>query len=258
MQTYILFLLFTALSFSSLAYSASQNGKVSLSAGATYTSGDYGSHKTTEILYMPVSLKYRQKRWTFKLTIPYLKKTGPENIIRDIGQVSQSVVSRQGTHDGLGDIIFSAGYRLFYFPKSKILLDLKGKIKFGTADESKGLGTGENDFSAATGLYKLLGAFTPYATVGRKFYGESSTIKLDDVFYGSTGVAYKVSKVMSFGVDLYLKQKTESSRTSTQQLTAFLNYKLDKNFKLQGYLIRGLSENTPDLGAGFSLGYQFD
>jgi hypothetical protein len=258
LQTRIFFILLTALSFSSQSFSASKNGRVSLSTGTTYTSGDYGSHKTTEILYIPVSLKYKQDKWTFKLTVPYIEKTGPENIIRDIGQVGQTVVSRQGTHDGLGDIIFSAGYRLFYFPEPKILIDIKGKIKFGTADESKGLGTGENDFSTGLGLYKLVGDFTPYMTFGRKFYGESSSIKLDDVFYGSTGLTYKASKKTSIGIDLYLKQKTASSRTSTQQLSAFLNYKLDRNIKLQSYLIKGLSENTPDIGAGFSVSYLFN
>ena len=28
-----------------------------------------------------------------------------------------------------------------------LLIDLTGKVKFGTADENKGLGTGENDYA---------------------------------------------------------------------------------------------------------------
>jgi len=257
-QTGILFLLLASLTFSSFSYSATQSGKLALSTGATYTSGDYGSDKTTEILYLPVSLKYKQNRWSFKLTVPYIRKTGPENIIRGIGEVDQRIISRQGTHDGLGDIVFSAGYRLAYFPESKILIDLKGKAKFGTADEDKGLGTGKNDYSTTAGLYKLMGDFTAYITAGRKFYGESASIKLDDVFYGSTGLVYKASEKASFGADLFLKQKTASHRASTQQLTGYLIYKLDKNLKVQGYLIKGISENAPDIGAGFSLGYQLD
>lgn len=257
MKKYITLILLVFLSFSSTAYSETRNGKVTLSSGATFTSGDYGSSDTTEVLYIPVSLKYKQEKWNVKLTVPYLKVKGPQNIIRDIGQINQSVSVKTDTNEGLGDITLSAGYRLFYAPKAKTLLNVNGKIKFGTADENKSLGTGKNDYSLSLGLYKLMGDFTPYATFGRKFYGESDRFQLDDVFFGSAGLSYKISQKTSVGINLYLKDKTADSRSITKQLSGYLSYKLDKSWKLQGYFIQGLSDNTPDAGGGFSLGYQF-
>ncbi|MBL1320795.1 MAG: transporter [Methylophaga sp.] len=244
--------------FSQASYADSSKGKYTLSTGTTFTSGDYGSSDTTEVYYTPLSLKYKTDKWSLKLTVPYLRIKGPQNVIRDIGQVTQSTTTGTATNDGLGDIVFSSSYRLFYLPKSKTLLNIDGKIKFGTADEDKSLGTGKNDYSLSLGLYKLMGNFTPYATLGRRFYGQPSTTKLDDVFFGSVGLGYKFSSKISTGINLYLKEPTASTRPSTRQLSAYLSYKLDQNWKIQGYLIRGLSDNAPDLGSGFSLAYQFN
>lgn len=258
MNKKLLFALLT-LTLSPLPLSADTlKGDFSLSSGATFTSGEYGSDNTTEMLYIPVTLKYKQDKWKVKLTIPYIKIKGPQNVVREIGQVSQNVLVNNATNEGLGDINLSVGYQVFYSPKTKTLLDLTGKVKFGTADENRNLGTGENDFSLALGVYKLLGDFTPYATIGRKLYGDSDRIELDDVFFGSLGLSYKLSQTSSAGVNLYLKEKTASTRSSTRQASAYVSYKLDSDWKLQAYVIGGLSDNTPDLGGGFSLGYQFN
>lgn len=246
----------TVFSLPALADTSSK-GQFSLSTGATYTSGDYGSSDTTQIWYVPVSLKYKQDRWNVKLTIPYLNVRGPSNVIRDIGQVS-TTTTQVNTQDGLGDISLSGSYRLFYLPESKTLLDINGKIKFGTADENRNLGTGKNDYSLSFGLYELLGDYTPYLVFGRKFYGESSQITLNDVYFGSVGLSYKVSDKTNIGADLYLKEKTASWRDNTRQLSTYFSYKMDKNWKIQTYLIGGISDNTPDYGGGFSTTYAFD
>jgi hypothetical protein len=244
--------------FSQNSYAINDKGTYILSTGTTFTSGDYGSPDTTEIFYAPVSLKYKREKWYLKLTVPYLRVNGPQNIIRDIGQVTQTVSTEEGTNEGLGDVVFSTGYRLFYLPKSKLLLNIDGKVKFGTADEDKNLGTGKNDYSLSLGLYKLMGNFTPYATFGRRNYGEPSTSTLDDVYFGSVGLGYKFSKQTSTGINLYLKEKTASTRPGTRQLSSYISYKFDQNWKIQGYIIQGLSDNTPDLGGGFSIAYQFN
>jgi len=246
------------LSPSTWLYADTLKGDFSLSSGATYTSGEYGGTETTDMLYIPVTLKYTQDKWKLKLTVPYIKIKGPQNVIRNIGQVSQTVTTTRVTNEGLGDINLSATYRVFYSQQSKTLLDVTAKVKFGTADEDKNLGTGANDFSIAVGAYKLLGDLTPYATFGRKIYGDASNIELDDVFFGSLGLSYKLSQKTSVGANLYLKQKTASSRVSTRQASAYSSYKLNSEWKLQTYLIAGLSDNTPDFGGGFSLAYQFD
>lgn len=233
------------------------DGQLSLSSGATYTSGDYGSSDTTDILYVPLSLKYKQDNWNLKLTVPYLRITGPQNVIRDIGQVSQ-VTTQKKVSEGLGDISLSAGYQLGYVKQTKTFFDITGKVKFGTADASQNMGTGKNDYSLSLGAYEILGDMTPYLIIGRRWYGQTSAITLDNVYFGSLGLSYKLNQSTHLGIDWYFKQRTARWRTNTRQLSAFVSYKIDRNWKLQTYLLKGLSQNTPDAGGGFSLKYQFN
>lgn len=142
-------------------FAESNKGKFTVSTGATYTSGDYGSTEKTKMVYSPISLKYNRDRWNIKLTVPYIKITGPQNVIRNIGQINQTVNLQRDTSEGLGDITLASNYQLFYSPKLKTLIDVTGKVKFGTADENKNLGTGKTDYSLSFGVYKLMGDFTP-------------------------------------------------------------------------------------------------
>ena len=47
---------------------------------------------------------------------------------------------RSGSASGLGDIVLSAAYSAYYNPATTLGMDLTGKLKLPTADESKALG----------------------------------------------------------------------------------------------------------------------
>ena len=59
-------------------------------------------------------------------------------------------------------------------------LDLMGRVKFGTADADKGLGTGEQDFTVRADLYKYLEQFTLLGSVGYKFRGDPAGVDLEN------------------------------------------------------------------------------
>ena len=71
--------------------------KLSFSTGATYITGKYGSSESTDIYYVPLSLKYKFKKLTFKLTVPYLEKTGSKNVIKD-KMSHHKTVTHMGTY----------------------------------------------------------------------------------------------------------------------------------------------------------------
>jgi len=105
---------------------------------------------------------------TFKLCVPYLWVKAPSNVtvIIDSGAGGSSGVSGGSgggggtaapitTRDGLGDVAFSMAYKLLDDSRMPVGLDVGGKIKFGTADTSKGLGTGKNDYNLYTEIYRV-------------------------------------------------------------------------------------------------------
>ncbi len=124
-------------------------GLTTLGVGADYSSGNYGASERTEIFYVPVTAKHETGRWALKLVVPYIRITGPSNVIG----AAEGLVTLPGagavrrTETGLGDVVASAFYNALSERDASFGLDIGTKIKFGTADDSRGLGTGKNDFS---------------------------------------------------------------------------------------------------------------
>jgi len=232
-------------------------GGLRLSTGPFYSSGDYGNSQSTEILYVPLSLSYRRGLMSLGLTVPYIRITGPSNVLRGIGRVGRPT-TRRGTESGLGDVLVSARYHVYYDPDSGILLDLTGKVKFGTADADRALGTGKNDYIVQANLYRSLGAWTPYAGLGYKVLGRSPRYRLRNVVFGSLGLSHKLSRDTDLGGSLYLAQKSSLGGSDKKQLTVYASHRLDGSWKIQAYAIKGFTDGTPDYAAGASVIYSFE
>ena len=250
-------LLLLTLLFSSRVLSGVE--QFSISSGATYLVGDYGLSDDTSVLYFPLTGKYRKENWTFKLTVPYLVKKGPRNVLVGIGSAgTQSTVLKTTTESGLGDIVTSIRYNLFYHQTWNTLIDLEGKVKFGTASGSKALGTGETDYALNVGIYKVFDKITPYTRAGYQFYGDSPRSRLNDGIFGSAGISYKLTPTTTGGLDFSLREKAFSSGTTRRQLVGYVSHKLDKHWTLGGHIIKGFGRSSLDWGGGMSIEYFFE
>jgi hypothetical protein len=58
-----------------------RTGRLTLSSGFDFSTGNYGSSGTTQIAYAPFSVKYAPDPFVLKLTIPYIRITGPGNVV---------------------------------------------------------------------------------------------------------------------------------------------------------------------------------
>ena len=230
---------------------AAQQGDFSLTTGVDYSAGKYGGTQSTDILYIPITGKYEVDRWAFKLTIPYVRITGPGGVTKDTGVFRATSSAVRTTASGLGDVVAAATYNVYTSGAvDALLLDLTGKVKFGTADDAKGLGTGKNDYAAQVDVYKSVNQFTAFGTLGYKILGSPSGTPLDNVFYGSLGGSYKFTQDTSAGMILDLRQKAFASGAPQRELTAFVSHKLDKSWKAQAYVVKGFTDGSPDLGGG--------
>jgi hypothetical protein len=246
------------LSAASLPAGAAQD-TFTLTAGFDYSSGKYGDTEKTDILYIPFTGKYETGRWLLKLTVPYIRITGPGNVVRDIGVIrpAGATVPRT-TESGLGDVVAAATYNVYaQTGHNPLLVDLTGKIKFGTADDTKGLGTGKNDYALQVDLYKTIDNFTPFATVGYKWLGSPAGTSLNNVAYGSLGGSYKLSPKNSAGLIFDFRQKASAAGAPQRELTAFVTHRIDKDWKAQGYVVKGFSDGSPDWGLGALASYAF-
>jgi len=236
---------------------AEETRKFNLGIGMFYSTGNYGGTQSTDILYVPVTGKYQSNGWTLKLTVPYLRITGPGNVLNGVGLTGNPNVPTRSTQAGLGDVLAAVSHKVYDGGTAGFVVNLTGKIKFGTADSSKGLGTGQNDYALQLDLSKTMGNLTPFGSIGYKVYGSPAAYTLNNVFFGSLGIDYKFSHENNGGALLTLRQKALATGFPHREALLFVNHKFDKNWKTQGYVLRGFTNGSPRLGAGVAIDYQF-
>lgn len=235
------------------------DGVTTLSAGADFTSGKYGKSEVTEIAAFLLSAKYESGRWAYRLTVPYLHISGPSNVV---GAGADAVVLPGEAGDrrsvsGLGDVVAGATYNLLGGGDAAYVLDLGAKLKLATADEAKGLGTGKTDVSVQADVLRPSGAFTPFATLGYRWYGDPAGTELKDAVFGSLGLAYAETATITLGAAYDFRQAIVAGGARVSELTLFMSHRLERDWKLQMYFLKGLADASPDAGVGAVLSYSF-
>ncbi len=230
------------------------DNQVTATTGVDYSSGKYGGTQATDMTYIPVIGKYESGPYVFKLTVPYIRVTAPSGgtvvSVDANGILIKSSVGAPATNSGLGDIVTGLSYNVLNDVPTLTVMDITGKIKFGTADANKGLGTGKLDYSLQADLYKTYDKATALASLGYRVLGSPAGVNLNNVWYGSVGGAYKFSQETSGGVMLDLRQPSTSAGVQMRELMVYATQKTGENSKLQGYVLKGLTDASPDWGIG--------
>lgn len=233
-----------------------QDGTLTLGGGLHYSSGDYGTATTTKITTLAGTAAYETGPWTFKGWLPYLNVEGDSAVVPGIGNV-RGKPSRNTKEAGLGDIIVSATYAAYYDRATSFGLDLTAKVKLATADENRGLGTGEHDFIFLVDLYKTFGRWTGFGGIGYHVLGDPPGFPLDNVLSASLGASYKLDERDSVGASLDGRERVAAGTSPQRELTGFFIRKLDRVWKAQLYALIGLADGSPDYGFGLSLARPF-
>ncbi|MBW2447399.1 MAG: hypothetical protein JRG83_15905 [Deltaproteobacteria bacterium] len=231
-----------------------------VSSGVNFTSGDYGLDDDTDILYVPITVRYDHEPFILKLTVPYIRIEGPGGVVA--GTDGSVIVDEESvgteTNAGLGDVVLSGSY--VHYPdggSSWPILELTGKVKFPTADEDQFLGTGKFDYTLQADVSKNIGRFLAFTTLGYRFLGDPSGSKLNDVFFASLGGGVRVVKDVQVGLVYDYGEASSSSSSDSHEFVPYFSWKLADRYRLSGYAVAGVSRGAADWGSGVSLGLDF-
>ena len=222
--------------------------EIKLDTGLVYARGSYGLPTNTDIFIALVNPTYETDDWRLQASFPYVWLSGPASVV---GNAGTAPVSR--TEQGIGDASLSVT-RKFSPGSSGWNPSIGAKVKFPTADENKGLGTGKTDTSFEADVSKKFGDLTPYATLGYQFLGRSDKYPMKDGFYGTLGFVTLVSDGTVMGLAGNWRQPTISGGTSGAEAMAFVQTKLTATSHLQFFLLHGFTDASPDLAVGITLG----
>lgn len=234
---------------------------MSASVGLEYDSGDYGTTSTTDTWRIPFGLHYSKGQYFGGLSLPYVSSKNTGNSIISSSASHKKIISTRNTgsstESGLGDLELYAGY---IFPEKvgqEINYNITVRVKLATADENKGLGTGENDYAIEAGLLSPLSNFSLFASLGYQLNGDTATIKYDDVVYANGGITLPLEAGNNAGAMLDYSQAASAGIDDALGLTGFYNMKLTNKRSLYIYVMFGLSDGSPDYGLGTNYRFGF-
>jgi hypothetical protein len=248
--------------FGSAGVSAAETGvKWEFATGVDYSSGDYGGDVDTDILYVPFTLRAQGERLKFELTAPYMRLEGPSNVVGGSG--SPIVIDppqgnpSQGslvTNSGLGDVVAGLGYSVPQLSDGGPFLELKTKMKIATAAD--GLGTDETDYSVQIDAYQMVGGkFTLFGGLGYQWLGDPTGLKLEDGLIGTLGFNLKAGPATDIGLLLDHRRESFAGLDDQRTLIPYVSWRTAKSLGLTLYGVFGMTETSPDYGAGLQFTY---
>ncbi len=222
------------------------------STGVEYSTGKYGGTDDIEEIYVPFTFRAGFERIGFRLTAPWLSVTAPEDtIITDPGAEPLPGSGATVTESGLGDLVGAVTlYDLYVSDTADFVIDVTGKVKFATADEDKGLGTGENDYTLQFDAYRFFDRFSLQGSAGYRLRGDPPGIELDDVFLASLGGAWLASADTLVGLYFDYRESSISGTDDIQELSGFASFRLGRAWRMELYAFTGLTDSSTDFGGG--------
>ena len=235
------------------------------SVGAEYSEGDYGTGETSRSWYIPLGWRYRGGDFSTSITVPYLIVEGSSLVTAGGTPLSPSGMGGGGGgaggggggttnttryDSGLGDVVVSASYQLLSESSHALWLGTTAKVKFGTADESKALGTGENDYTLQ--LEAARGALYGYA--GYRVIGDTASVDYNDVAFAGVSLNMPLGKMSEWSVGYYAEEASVTGMDDVQEATLSVGGEFSKGLDYSLYYIAGLSDGSADstIGVNFS------
>lgn len=256
----------------------------SVSIGAEYASGSYGTETTTRSVYLPLIATWLiTDRFDAGIEVPFLYQNN-SNVTTRLYRNEQATMAAKSTGrggpggtggpggqpgtaspagdstaavSGLGDIILRLGVIALFESDTAPQLRPSLLVKFPTAKTANGLGTGEFDFGVGVDASKWLGKLHIFGEGSYVWQGKADGFGLKDYCGLTTGIGYQISEKVE--PMLLLKGATAPSTYSGDLLEARarLLWKLADSTSLDLFIARGITDSSPDYNGAVAVVYSF-
>lgn len=268
-----------------------------IGTGFDVSNGSYGKNSTTTFVSAPLIIDwFPTDRFDMELTLPFVYQksssgshvTNSSTLAKSVESVAGGYMGGSGTGRmagsggglgggagngvgsgkgagamlngdyGVGDITLTGGYTLLlesdYLPQFRPTLYLK----FPTADESAGLGTGKFDYGAGFAASKWLGNWQPFAE-GR--YVMQGTTEADggaeNFATADVGAGYSWNERFMTSAYMRLGSKMYEGMSAPVEGRLKMVWRFAEKTYTDIYALKGFSDGSPDYGGGASIFMEF-
>jgi hypothetical protein len=290
MMTRALPIALIAASLCVVASARADEGRWSFSSGAEYTSGDYGEAQDTTIIIAPFTFGYKTDRWGARITVPWVSIEGPGTIVPGssgsaaggagglsgllgattdlVGGLLDGLLGGDGppggadapapsaiptnvNEDGLGDITVAVSGVPFR-TDAGTRLTLGARVRIPTADADRSLGIDDTALAVSSTLAHSFGGDAAiYGSIGLEHAFESDA----NAFFAQVGAETYIVPRLLLGASADWAQANAELRRDSTQATAYAGYDATSEIRFLLYGTAGLTETSPDFGAGLRLIY---
>ena len=242
--------------------SRADDGRWIFSTGVDYTNGNYGEAQDTTIVTVPLTATYAKERWSATVVVPFVSVDGPGTIVPGGlgnggplggllgGADAASPISPGGVSEtGLGDVSLAVS-AVPVVTSGGTQFSVTGRVKAPTADADRSLGTGEAAASIAGGVRQPIGTRAAvYGSVGyeQAFSGGGSGV------IANVGAESYVAKGVQIGATMDFEQASSELTRDATVAGAYVGVDVSSSAKLQAYGSAGLTDTSPDVGAGLRI-----
>jgi hypothetical protein len=216
-----------------------QDGRGYLEVGGGYKTGDFGTPVRSNLYYFSPILGYATPLYEVSVTVPYLF-------------LSNSSGGRTNSESGIGDIILRGSKVLVPEGKSGFSLDGALAIKLPTADETKGLGTGETDYGAFLSAHKRVDKFKLSLLSGYIKVGDPPSVNFNDIYLYGIGISRIFGSTELF-TSFEGRRAVIPGAKNPQEINVGFFHVMNAYWAVKGGTFAGLNKGGPDFGLNFGL-----
>lgn len=224
----------------------------SLGTGFDYSRGDYGFATDTEVLSVPLNLGYERGPWLLSASLSWLNVKGPATIVGG-GGAPRPVTSSES---GFGDIYGGATYQ-FGSVGGVVDMSATARVKLPTADEDRGLGTGEADYYGELTFYRTFSSVTPFVTLGYRVLGDNATYDLRDGAYASGGAHFRLSAATVVSALFSWRRPIVAGGDEAREAMIMVSHDFAERWRVTAYALKGFTDASPDFGTGLAASWRF-
>ena len=229
-------------------------------AAVGYSSGDFGTSKTTRTVYWPFTLRRYLPEGDVSLTLPFINQKSGPGVAALSGRPFQiGTGAAQESSGGIGDLLLKGRYYLFNEETQDFSLSPIAQIKFPTADDKDRLGTGEFDETLGMEAKKMFNErWAGYGDIYYTFIGDPPRVDLNNEFAYDVGAGYHFSKETE--ATLFYRESTAlvDNNDNPRDIILGVNHDLGEDIAVYGSLGFGLSDGSPDTSVLLGMSYWFN
>jgi hypothetical protein len=211
-----------------------EDGRSYLDVSGGYKTGTFGTPYRSNLGSVSTGLGYVTPVYDVSLTIPYLF-------------LSSQYQGGTNSNSGIGDIVLRGGRVLVAETSSGFSLDGTLAIKLPTADDAKGLGTGQTDIGVFLNAHQHIADLKLSLLGGYMKVGSPSYVNYNDVFLYGFGVS-KVFQYTELYVSFEGRNALVSGERNPQEIHAGIFHVLNKEYAIKGSTFVGLNNGGPSFG----------